>query len=359
MSKNFLTYGLKDQKLIHINKVYPGLSCNCFCPNCGHPLVSKNSEGNIKVPHFAHYKGQECAGAYESALHLLAKKVFSENKIIMLPDYHHDYNMDNQLSLHREGKTYAFDVVELEKRIEFGSRHIIADAIAYKGGSQVLVEFANTHFAEQEKLDLLIVNKLACFEVDISGCELDEEKMRAFLTTSKTNRHWIINPRLDEDYLQKTKEEEEAALEKIKQNLEKAKEDGYSIHAMKGDFAEGCVKPVPRISDLKMTDFYQHPKLKRIIDGEYWNGKISGSRLYGKYIYINGHKNEVYPNSIDYRSSDNEKNSEFLYKGLKTIQEIKNREGKNLPCFLCRSALKQYEINGQKMQICAYPKRVT
>lgn len=78
-----LPFGLKDGELLHVADVERGLSCECVCPSCGHHLVAR--KGNKMTPHFAHYKGAECAAAIESALHLAAKKVLLKEQYIVLP----------------------------------------------------------------------------------------------------------------------------------------------------------------------------------------------------------------------------------------------------------------------------------
>lgn len=46
------------------------------CPLCRHPVIFKR--GRVKVPHFAHEPGAECAAAGESIRHMLAKQVLGE-----------------------------------------------------------------------------------------------------------------------------------------------------------------------------------------------------------------------------------------------------------------------------------------
>lgn len=60
-------------KLIGVDDVPNGKKCGCFCPACKEPLMAKN-QGNKRVHHFAHQSGTECAYAFESMLHLLAKE---------------------------------------------------------------------------------------------------------------------------------------------------------------------------------------------------------------------------------------------------------------------------------------------
>lgn len=69
-----IIYALKDGRLVSIDDVEAGLDCGCVCPSCHQFLVAK--KGKIKVHHFAYYSKTSCEHAYESSLHLLAKKNF-------------------------------------------------------------------------------------------------------------------------------------------------------------------------------------------------------------------------------------------------------------------------------------------
>lgn len=81
----FLTYALNETgALVHIDDVANGSKCACHCPHCNEALHAKNG-GAVIEHHFAHAHGKECKGAYESALHLLAKEIFQETGRIMLP----------------------------------------------------------------------------------------------------------------------------------------------------------------------------------------------------------------------------------------------------------------------------------
>lgn len=69
-----LTWAIaNDGRFVNVDDVKTGQDCNCVCLACMEPLVAKN-RGLARVHHFAHKSGSECALAYESMLHLLAKE---------------------------------------------------------------------------------------------------------------------------------------------------------------------------------------------------------------------------------------------------------------------------------------------
>lgn len=76
-----LTYALKDNSLVHISEVESGLQCGCKCPACGETLIAR--KGDKVIHHFAHKSTVECEFGYQTSLHLAAKKVISENGIIL------------------------------------------------------------------------------------------------------------------------------------------------------------------------------------------------------------------------------------------------------------------------------------
>lgn len=96
-----LLYALnKEGRMVHVDEVPNGISCGCVCPACSAPLVAKNN-GETIAPHFAHASGTVCHGAHESELHILAKEIISETKVVMLPRYGNVY----------EGGLVRFDTV--------------------------------------------------------------------------------------------------------------------------------------------------------------------------------------------------------------------------------------------------------
>lgn len=148
--EKLLTYGLSSGKLKHISDVGNGLSCNCICPNCEVELVAKNNPNNVKLPHFAHKGGNECSFAFETALHLLAKSILFETKELHIPNFHFDYNPTNKKSLFKKGRKLKFEQVILEKQIIHSQDIITPDAIGVINGKRLFIEFANTHFVEDE-----------------------------------------------------------------------------------------------------------------------------------------------------------------------------------------------------------------
>lgn len=193
-----LTYALDiANKLVHIDNVPNGLDCNCYCPYCHAQLVAKN-KGKKKISHFAHYHAEDCGKAYETALHLLAKEILCERKVLMLPAYKNV----------RESQLIVFDEIEIEKRND--STNIQPDIVGICREKRLLIEIKVSHAVDEIKKQKIVELRLPCIEVDISEIELDKQKLEAFLLDSTDNRIWINNPRMETIYIQRKKEKAEA-----------------------------------------------------------------------------------------------------------------------------------------------------
>lgn len=298
MSQQLLTYGLQNNKLTHISEVANGLSCNCICPYCKQTLVAKNNPSNKKEAHFAHYSTIECDGAIETALHLLAKNVLLKTKSLFLPDYHYDYNPNNEWSIYNEGKTIIFDEILLEKSIAVAGEQIIPDAIGVIKNKEVLIEFANTHFVDEDKKRKIKKSNLPCVEINLKEQMLDEKKLFDFLNSSSPLIYWVTNPRFDVEYRQ-IKEQEKKRKIQHRQKVDKVRKEAplkLEVYKKNKNFRvlsiNNSVLACPKkIKNLQNSNFYANPLLKSIIDGEFWNGVIyKDYRTLEESIYLQNKK---------------------------------------------------------------------
>lgn len=179
--RTYLTYALNmDDELVHIDSVPNGNDCACFCPHCKSGLCAKNG-GEYKVHHFAHMHGVDCAGALESALHLMAKEVLQEIKSVRLPAIQNVY----------DAKELLFDKVEIEFYDKDTS--LKPDCIGYYGDKTIWIEFKRTHAVDKKKKGKIISARIDCIEIDLNGCELEPNKMIDFLKSQSDKRIWIYN----------------------------------------------------------------------------------------------------------------------------------------------------------------------
>lgn len=196
--KAYLTYALNsDGDLVHIDSVPNGNNCGCFCPHCKEELCARNN-GEKRTHHFAHTSGADCAGAIESALHVMAKKVLQEIKCLQLPNVQKKYIMSTRFGdldciYEEQGDLLMFDKIDVEcTDIETNLR---PDCIGYYGDKKIWIEFKRTHAVDEEKKAKIIAAQIDCIEIDINSCELDYDAVRKFIKDNKTCREWINNTR--------------------------------------------------------------------------------------------------------------------------------------------------------------------
>lgn len=87
-------FGLRDGRMWSPRQVANGLACGCTCPACGSPLQAKN-QGTRRRAYFAHHSDHACSGAYESAIHRMAKQLICEQRRLLLPAWNGADGMPN------------------------------------------------------------------------------------------------------------------------------------------------------------------------------------------------------------------------------------------------------------------------
>lgn len=189
-----LLYALTEEgQMVHVNEVANGIACRCHCPSCHAPLVAKNN-GETMAPHFAHASGTVCSRAHESELHLLAKKIISEEKVVMLPRYGNVY----------PGGLMRFDTVEVEERNDIASLQPDLCGSVYNKTtgreSRLWMEIMVTHAIGPEKRAMIREHGIACIEINLSQFmtrQVTREELKDFLQKEQSDREWTNNPLLE------------------------------------------------------------------------------------------------------------------------------------------------------------------
>ena len=186
----FLPFGMspENQRLYAPSEAKEG-SIACVCPGCSHPLVAKC--GKVRVHHFAHANGSDCATGRETALHLAAKQVITDERGIYLP------------ALSAPGAAAGLQrlsKVELEKAI--GA--IRPDALVeLKSGLTVAVEIKVRHAVDAQKRAKLNAMGLPAVEFDLSAFAAKSkeafswERLRELLLTHKAPVRLLHHPELE------------------------------------------------------------------------------------------------------------------------------------------------------------------
>jgi hypothetical protein len=366
--EQLLTYGLYAGKLRHISEVENGLACNCICPNCKKPLIAKNNLNNFKIAHFAHKSNKECDRAIETALHILVKEILLKTKRLLLPKYHFDYNHFNKDSIFKECCELVFESITLEKTFKRNGESIIPDVIGEIRERKIFIEFANTHFIDAEKVSKLKAIGIACIEIDLKEQILDEKSLTAFLSSDSPFKYWITNPKLDNEYITYKKKQNEKQEEIIRQKeIQKENErlaneakikkyhnnDRYERFISKKDRVINCPLRKIALHELKISKFYQHPVLKQIIDGSFWNGEIYVDSSHQNFIFVNNRRIILPPLQLqlDNQVSEKLKTNRLLHAGLSTISRIIANQTFG-DCINCKFYVDSYYLAGEKYKVC-------
>lgn len=337
MGIKLLTFGLSPTGIKSISEVANGLSCGCICPSCKEPLIAKNNLQNTKQAHFAHSSGSECAAAFESALHLLAKDVLLEIKQIKTPVYTYK-------SYSRQGQLVQFEKVLLEEEMGVHNHKIRVDAIGYIKEKKLLIEFAKTHFVDEKKKDAIQRIKAPCIEIDLSLLELDREVLKSKFLSGGSFMYWINNP---SEYVKGTNHEqkierlrkEEFEKGQLNEHLENEKIRARYMEIVRTQTQKvfktwkGYSGKCPLQSDITKlfarSPYYPTSILKKIVGGATWNGVIYGRYPGERFIYLNGNVTAVLPCQKDQENlpPKNLAQAKFDYKCLKTVEEAYRPSG--------------------------------
>lgn len=168
--------------MVSIEVVESGLACNCKCPNCWADLIAR--KGEVNIHHFAHASWVECVWAYESAIHKLAKQILEEEKQIHLPD---SWNWKL-----KKWQVLKFSRITLEKTEDRNRPDAIGVFLDKDNLEKTIwIEFANTHFVNEEKENRIKELGISCIEINIR--EQTEKGLKSFLIGKWHERKWINN----------------------------------------------------------------------------------------------------------------------------------------------------------------------
>lgn len=209
-----LPVGLRNQQLVAATEVATGLACGCTCPGCGARLVARN-RGQRKQAHFAHYQAPECAYGVETALHLLAKEVFSRAPRVLLPgsrgevgfspaylasfpfaaDRYQAELLDETLATPTSYDYPPRYVSVLGVALERRTEDIVPDIVLQTPKGELLVEIAVTHFVDEAKLTKLARLGISTIELDLSRVarDLTAAELEQLLLHETTGKRWAFN----------------------------------------------------------------------------------------------------------------------------------------------------------------------
>lgn len=197
-----IPFGLQDNLLVTPSEVERGLACNCICPGCNIRLVANHPKSSQRVKYFSHYANKGCSTGYETALHLAAKRVISENKWILVPGLtseialvDKDTQVEARVKKSIEGGKIILDFVEQEVREYL---NIVPDIVAKLGGKTLFIEIAVTSPINDIKLEKLKTLNFPVLEIYLNPTSNlpSLEEIKTLVLNTLENRAWRVNPKL-------------------------------------------------------------------------------------------------------------------------------------------------------------------
>lgn len=193
-----MTFALAaDERMVHVDDVPTGLSCECICPGCHSRLIAKNA-GREKTHHFAHEAGNHQQGCAETALHRAAKQVIQVFQRVTVPAL--PPSIPDQVEL-------ALRFVELEYRLSTETGNIVADCYAETAYGHMAIEIAVYHQADEIKATKLRELGLPTLEIDLSdmvALPWDWNELEDAVLFKMWRRKWIEQPEFIEQESKKT-----------------------------------------------------------------------------------------------------------------------------------------------------------
>lgn len=142
-------------RIVHFTEVKRGKACDCVCPGCGKDFLT--AQGPVKPWHFKHAdESTTCKGGQETALHLLAKEIITENVQILLPVY-------GKVLYENAIKEQFFETVK-------------PDVSAIINGQNIFFEILVTHAVGEVKDGFYITGKYKSVEIDLQNYSFTNRK---------------------------------------------------------------------------------------------------------------------------------------------------------------------------------------
>ena len=192
--------------------VATGAACGCTCPGCSRALVACN-RGEVQQPHFRHRTALACPGAFESAVHRMAKQILVEAQHVQLPEWAGTRAMPSPpKAMDVHGITWAGRYVFraarlaalLHAEVERAIGGIRPDVLAHDAEGALLLEVRVTHRVERAKREVVQARRYRMVEIDLSRVTfedvVDPHRFTDLVLYEAKNRHWISLPDAEDEW---------------------------------------------------------------------------------------------------------------------------------------------------------------
>lgn len=169
-------------KLVKIEDVERGLSCDCVCPHCGMRMVANKGDKNRH--YFCHERIKNSNIDYErchmSIIHMYAEQIISDSKQVMCPSY---YGIE---------KPHIIRFARIEREERTDRPDLQPDLVGITNeGMRILIEIKFSHAVDFAKTQKIFSDDLTCIEIDVS--KQTTETLEHFLLQTADDRKWINN----------------------------------------------------------------------------------------------------------------------------------------------------------------------
>lgn len=187
MIKHYILQAITSEgKSVYIDDVPNGKKCGCVCKECGGALIAK--QGSIKRHHFSHANGNDNIKCNQTALHLLAKAIITEEKLIP--------------AVFNDKITFVkADLIEQEKNLG----NIIPDIYAEVDGHPIAVEIYVSHQIDDTKFMKIQNHKLTTFEINLSKVMFETKKEVREAIYDNKNLRLVYDEKLKNTYIERKK----------------------------------------------------------------------------------------------------------------------------------------------------------
>lgn len=221
----------QNDQIINVKDAERGLACNCFCFECGEPVVARKGEKNEH--HFSHANNKEsCTINPESILHKYAKQVILEQKFIKLPD----------TNIKGEEQIWHFDKVIPEQTIGKIRPDLVA---SIDKGIMIFIEIAVTSFVDNDKLAYIQHLDIPILEIDLSqfhklNFDIPSQEAKDYILLNCANKKWLypaVDTSIPKENTKLSLEDTKKLLmvhledENVKPELHKTLKKGYTKYS--------------------------------------------------------------------------------------------------------------------------------
>ncbi|MEM9315417.1 MAG: competence protein CoiA family protein [Pseudomonadota bacterium] len=173
---------------VHISEDAAKERQDLICPACRTGVLAV--KGQIRAHHFRHRSRAACVAGTETALHMLAKRILSEDPRLSAPA------VVAQLGGRRETLRPAFSMTLENVRLEPREAGVTPDLAAQAEGTAVYVEIVVTHRVDEAKRRRLAGRGISTLEIDLSRLPCAASYARvAEAIRHEAPRYWVYSRR--------------------------------------------------------------------------------------------------------------------------------------------------------------------